>query len=331
MMIYKLTYTREQMPTLNRRPFSAIIFAAILALQAGAINNVQAQQLEPRAYSNAPIGVNFFSLGYAWSNGNILLDPALPIEDLDADIHVGMLQLSHAYSLFGHNAKLKFALPWTAGDWEGSIEEVPASQKEQGVGDAWVGLDWLFSGAPALTLAQFPQYQPGRVFGLGLRLSLPTGDYDSRELLNLGSNRWSLRTELAASETWDQWTLEGVAGARIFGDNDDFVGSRTLEQKPIWSLKGSAIYSLPRPGWWTSFSLAYGAGGRTRVDGISKNTEQRNWRFGASFSMPLADRHGISLRINTGINNGAGSDFDSVSLVYTYQGSSRAEKGSQLL
>jgi hypothetical protein len=189
-----------------------------------------------------------------------------------------------------------------------------------------VGLDWLFSGAPAVMLTEFPQYQPGRVFGLGVRLSLPTGEYDSKELLNLGSNRWSLRTEFAASETWDQWTLEGVAGVRIFSDNDEFLGSRTLEQKPIWSLKGSAIYSLPRPGWWTSFSLAYGEGGRTRVDGIAKNTEQQNWRFGASFSMPLADRHGISLRFNTGINDGAGSDFDSVSLIYTYQGTSRAEK-----
>jgi hypothetical protein len=329
-MICKLNFTREQISTEKRRPFSAILCAATLALQTGAINSAQAQQLEPRAYSNAPTGVSFFSLGYAWSNGNVLLDPALPIENLDADIHVGMLQFSHAYSLFGDNSKLKFALPWTASDWDGSIENIQASQKEQGFGDAWVGLDWLFSGAPALTLAQFPQYQPARVFGLGLRLSLPTGDYDSKQLLNLGSNRWSLRTELAASETWDQWTFEGVAGVRIFSDNNDFVGSRTLEQKPIWSLKGSAIYSLARPGWWTSFSLAYGEGGRTRVDGISKNTEQQNWRFGASFSLPIADRHGISLRINTGINNGAGSDFDSVSLVYTYQGSHRAEKRSQL-
>ena len=325
-MVCKLRFTREQISTQTKRPLSAIIFATGLTLQTTVINCVQAQQLEPRAYSNAPIGVNFFSLGYAWSNGNVLLDPALPIEDLDADIHVGMLQFSHAYSLFGENTKLKFALPWTASDWKGSIEDIPASRNKQGIGDAWVGLDWLFSGAPALTLEQFPQYQPGRVFGLGLRLSIPTGDYDSKKLLNLGSNRWSLRTEFAASETWDQWTLEAVAGVRVFSDNDKFLKSRTLEQNPIWSLKGSAIYSLPRPGWWTSFSLAYGEGGQTSVDGVSKNTEQQNWRFGASFSMPLADRHGVSIRVNTGINNGAGSDFDSVSLVYTYQGTALAEK-----
>ena len=279
----------------------------------------QAQKSEPRAYSNTPIGVNFITLGYAWSNGNVLLDPALPIEDLDADMHVGIFQLSHAFSLFGDNAKIKFAIPWLTGDWEGTLADIPEAQKEQGVGDAWLGVDWLFSGAPALTLAEFPGYQAGRVFGMGLRLSLPTGDYDRNELLNLSSNRWSLRSELSASQTWDQWTLESVAGVRVFGDNKEFLGSRKLEQKPIWAIKGSAIYSLPRPGWWTSFSMAYGEGGQGRVDGIARNTKQKNWRFGATFSMPLAERHGISVRIDTGINSGAGSDFDSVSLFYTYQ------------
>ena len=85
-------------------------------------------------------------------------------------------------------------------------------------------------------------------------------------------------------------------------------------------------YSLPRPGWWTSFSLAYGEGGQTSVDRVSKNTKQRNWRFGANFSMPLGKRHGLSLRINTGINDGAGGDFDSVSIVYTFQSADRTAK-----
>ncbi|MEH6581289.1 MAG: transporter [Halioglobus sp.] len=302
----------------KRRRLSIIPLAAV-GLVIATSSPVQAQKSEPRAYANTPTDVNFISLGYAWSNGNVLLDPALPIENLDANINVGIFQMSHAFSLGGDNAKIKFAIPWQAGDWEGTLEGIPESQKEQGVGDAWVGVDWLFSGAPALTLAEFPTYHAGRVLGVGLRVSMPTGDYDSSELLNLGSNRWSLRSEFAASQTWDQWTLESVASVRIFSDNDELLGTRTLEQKPIWAVKGSAIYSLSRPGWWTSFSVAYGEGGKTRVDGVSKQTKQENWRFGATFSMPLAERHGISVRIDSGINDGAGSDFDSVSLFYTYQ------------
>ena len=146
------------------RPLHSISLVVGANLFIAISNPSQAQQLEPRAYANAPIGVKFVSLGYAWSNGNVLLDPALPIENLDADIHVGVFSLSHVFSMAGDNAKIKFALPRQAGDWEGSLEGLPESQRERGLGDAWLGLDWLFSGAPALTQDEFPQYIPGSDF-----------------------------------------------------------------------------------------------------------------------------------------------------------------------
>lgn len=297
------------------------LFAAIAAAQLLPAT-LRAQELEPRAYANTPVGTNFFSVGYAWSNGNILLDPALPIEDLDADIHVGFAQISHTFSLGGDNAKFKFAIPWNAGDWEGELDGIPADQRERGVGDAWIGIDWLFSGAPALTLSEFPEYQAENVIGVGLKLSMPVGNYDEEELLNLGSNRLTLRSELAASRTLGQFTLEGIGGVHLFGDNDAFLEDKKLEQKPLWYTKGSVIYSFYKPGWWTAFSLAYGQGGRTVVDGVSRDNEQRNWRFGVALAFPLARRHGISLRFTTGINDGAGSDFDSLALIYTYQADS---------
>ena len=42
-----------------------------------------AQTLEPRAYSNAPVGMNFLVLGYQNSKGALLFDPAVPITDAD--------------------------------------------------------------------------------------------------------------------------------------------------------------------------------------------------------------------------------------------------------
>jgi hypothetical protein len=43
-----------------------------------------AQELEPRALTNVPVGLNFAVLGYGYARGNILLDPAVPIENLDS-------------------------------------------------------------------------------------------------------------------------------------------------------------------------------------------------------------------------------------------------------
>jgi hypothetical protein len=42
-----------------------------------------AQELEPRALTNVPIGWNFAMVGYRYATGNVLLDPAVPIEDLE--------------------------------------------------------------------------------------------------------------------------------------------------------------------------------------------------------------------------------------------------------
>src|SRR3982751_4208922 len=38
-----------------------------------------AQDIEPRTYSNAPVGVNFLIAGYAYTRGGLSLDPALPV------------------------------------------------------------------------------------------------------------------------------------------------------------------------------------------------------------------------------------------------------------
>ena len=44
-------------------------------------SRVLAQELAPRTYINSPVGINFLGAGYVFSSGNLLLDPALPIED----------------------------------------------------------------------------------------------------------------------------------------------------------------------------------------------------------------------------------------------------------
>jgi hypothetical protein len=40
-----------------------------------------AQDLEPRAYSNSPIGLHFVLVGYAYTTGKLLTDPSLPIDN----------------------------------------------------------------------------------------------------------------------------------------------------------------------------------------------------------------------------------------------------------
>ena len=62
------------------------VAALFCALGFLAFTNSVAQELEPRTYNNTPTGVNIVALAYAYSSGNVLLDPTLPVEDLDGKL-----------------------------------------------------------------------------------------------------------------------------------------------------------------------------------------------------------------------------------------------------
>ena len=55
--------------------------AALALFGLAAAVTAQAQELEPRTYSNTPVGMNFLLLGYAYSVGDVSFDTSAPIED----------------------------------------------------------------------------------------------------------------------------------------------------------------------------------------------------------------------------------------------------------
>lgn len=53
---------------------------SVLALGATSVPTT-AQELEPRAYANSPVGLNFAIAGYAFTDGTLSVDPSIPLED----------------------------------------------------------------------------------------------------------------------------------------------------------------------------------------------------------------------------------------------------------
>ena len=46
-----------------------------------------AQDLEPRAFANTPVGLNFLIGGYVYSKGTVGTDPSVPITDTEIELH----------------------------------------------------------------------------------------------------------------------------------------------------------------------------------------------------------------------------------------------------
>src|SRR4051812_33610988 len=71
----------------------------------------QAQELEPRAYSNLPIGLNFLALGYIHSKGGLATDPSIPIDDAHLIIHTGVLAYLRSLDFWGRSGKFDVIVP----------------------------------------------------------------------------------------------------------------------------------------------------------------------------------------------------------------------------
>jgi len=57
---------------------------------------------------------------------------------------------------------------------------------------------------------------------------------------------------------------------------------------------------------------------REKFDDEPRETEQRNYRLGVQLACPFNKHHGISVDIQTAKNDGAGAEFDLISVGYRY-------------
>jgi len=173
-----------------------------------AARSLVGQELEARALANVPVGTNFVIGGYALSLGNVLLDPVIPVEDLNATLHTGIAAYVRAIDVFGLSGKVDAIVPVATGHWTGLLNNHDTSRIATGFGDPRLRLSVNVIGSPALTRAEFSAYQPKTVVGASVQVWVPVGQYDPARLLNLGSHRWVFHPQVGISHTMRRWTVE---------------------------------------------------------------------------------------------------------------------------
>lgn len=281
-------------------------------------NFVQAQEIEPRAYTNAPIGVNFLVAGIGYSEGGISFDPAVRLTNANIKTDLAALAYARVLDIGGQSAKFDLIVPYASLNGTADYIGQPVARDISGFGDPKLRLSMNFLGAPALTLDQFAGYRHDLIVGGSLQVSLPIGQYDPAKLVNIGSNRWYVKPELGMSKGWGQWTLELSAGATIFGDNEDFFGGKRREQAPIYSFQSHLVYGFSA-GIWGALTAAYFTGGQTKIDGVRGHDLQQNTRIGATLAWPIDRRNSIKLHASSGVYTRTGTDFDTIGLAWQYR------------
>lgn len=291
---------------------------AVTTLALGTLSSAHAQDIEPRAYSNAPVGVNFLVSGFAYTEGGLAFDSSVPVTNPELETSSAVIAYARVLDLWGKSAKFDVGIPYSDLSGTANYAGQPIEREVSGFGDPTFRLSVNLYGAPALSLKEFAGFEQHLIVGVSLRVFAPLGQYDDTKVVNLGTNRWSFKPEVGVSKALGRWTLEGTAAVTLFTDNEDFFNGSTRSQDPLYSFQGHAIYSY-RSGIWGSLDATYFTGGRTTLDGTLNNDLQQNWRVGGTLAFPLGVRNSIKLYASSGVSARTGNDFDLLGIAWQYR------------
>jgi hypothetical protein len=292
---------------------SAGVFA-LLCLLAGA---ARAQDIEPRAYSNAPVGVNFAIVGYVFTRGGLNFD-SLPINDAKLSTSNAVFAYARVLDLGGRTAKFDVVVPVTRLFGEADFAGVPIERAVSGLGRPAFRLSWNLHGSPALRLREFAGWKQDLIVGASLQVAPPWGQYDDSRVVNIGTHRWTIKPEIGVSKAQGPWTFEMQLAATFFGDNDQFLATHTRSQDPIYSLQGHVIFGFAS-GKWISIDLSGFAGGRSQLDGVPSDDLQQNWRAGLVFATPVDRRNSLKFSVSSGLEARTGNSFDAVGVAWQHR------------
>jgi len=292
------------------------------------LSSVNAQDLEPRAYTNVPVGLNFLVAGYTYSSGGVLFDPTVPLDNAHINIHGSVFAYARSIKVGGMSGKIDMIVPyaWLSGTADFQGEQV--SREVSGLADTRVRMSVNFIGAPAMPLSGFKDYKQDLVVGASLQICLPLSQYDPDKLVNIGTNRFSFKPELGLSKTLGQLQLELTGGATFYTVNNDFYQGKTRSQDPIGSLQGHVEYNFKR-GIWAAIDGTYYWGGRATLDGVEGNDLQKNTRLGCTLALPVSLHQSLKLNFSTGVSTRTGSDFDLVGILWQYRWGGGIPKGKK--
>ncbi len=277
-----------------------------------------AQFTDPRTYDNTPVNVNQIELVYAFARANASIDTSLIVPDAEFNLNQGTVDYTRYFSFVHRVAWVEAGVPLASLD--GSITGTNIQGSIAGTGDSSYAMYMLLKGGPAMTVAQFANYKPATTVGLSLTMTSPTGLYNADKILNLGSNRWSFKPEIAVSHPFgpaQKWEFDGYANIYFYTDNSSYHGTEILRQLPLAGLEGHISYSFT-PSVWASLDTRYSFGGDTYVNSLHQNDAQQNFILGSEVGVSLSPQNLLVFEFARALVHDNGPAATGFAVKYTY-------------
>ena len=300
----------------SKRRVVRLWLAVASVLAVGALCSPRASaQVPARFYWKTLSGANAVPVITNSMSGNTNpFDPAHTVTaGANFDATLALAGYARTLSLFGRAAMVAAILPMgrISGDVVRNGETV--GQSANGFGDPMLEFDINIVGPRAQkNLVDALRYEPKFSLDLLADLAVPIGEYDSKQVLNIGQNRWYGR--LGAPIVWQlgPWvpsrrtTLEFLPAVWLFGNNGDYVG-QTLETDPMYQIDAHVTRDFAER-LWGSLDGAWYKGGQSSIDGV-KGEPIDNLAFGITLGYQINENLSFSFGYKSTVSDSAPTDL----------------------
>jgi hypothetical protein len=273
---------------MNKRPVILCLVLAVLHTHACA------QFTDPRTYQNTPVGINQLELAYTYVHSNTSIDTSLIISGAKFNLNQGLVDYTRYFAFLRRTSWVEASVP--IANLSGSISGTVITGSTTGAGDSGYTAAILLKGGPALSPEQFANVETTTSIGLSLSTTAPTGQYDPNKLLNLASDRWSFKPELAISKPFgpeQRWVFDAYANSYHYTDNTSYRGAEVLRQRALLGLEGHISYTFNNT-IWASLDTRYSFRGDTTVGGVKQDNPQRNFILGSELVVSPNSRNSFT-------------------------------------
>ena len=142
------------------------------------IGPVSAAYVITLLHSNAVI------LTWSFYDGNILFDGTVPVTGATGTYYASIYSYYHSFSLFVRSANITASLPYSVGNFQGTVVGAEKQLYRSGLLDSSFRLSVNLMGGPSMAPQKFAKWQQKILLGASLNVVAPTGQYDPTKLIN---------------------------------------------------------------------------------------------------------------------------------------------------
>ena len=229
------------------------------------------------------------------------------------DATMAIAGYAHTFSLFDRSAMAAILVPMGRVSGDVTVAGRTFNQSASGFGDPMFELNINVLGPKAQkNIPDAMRYEPGFSVDVLADLAVPIGEYDSKQPLNIGQNRWYGRVGMPVVWQLGDWvpgrrtTLEFLPAVWFFGENDNYVG-QTLKTDPLFQLDAHLTRDFTER-FWAALDLVWYNGGRATINGV-QGEKLNNIGVGLTLGYTVNDNLNLTVGYKSTVNDSAPGDL----------------------